>query len=157
MEAHFTNVKKEEALCTSENSKKEKDPLGTVLTLLDLHLNAGKDTTKTKLIPIILALILGQSPDLTEGVIFNCATLKVIVKGVVSCEVSPGLTNTSTLSVSCKTNATTHDPEIPPCEVLCEEFGGKVGLTGEFGKTKEDSWESVNLSGTANKDFFIDD
>ncbi len=102
-------------------------------------------------------LSLGQSPNLTEGVIFNCATLKVRLTGVVSCEVAPGLTNISMIEVSCKTNTTTHDPESPPCEVLCEEFGGVLGLTGEFGKTKEDTWRLARLSRITNKDFFIDD
>jgi hypothetical protein len=158
----FIGVKQGEVACRSENAKGEKDPVETVLALLDLHATAQKNTAG-ELVPALQARILGTA--LEEEVKFNCGTVKIQVKaksgttgaGVIECLVGPGLVVTSKVEVLCKVNATTHDPERGTCNVLCEDFG-TVGLEADLnGTTFKDAWELIHLEGTTNKPIFIDD
>jgi hypothetical protein len=161
---HFTGVKQELVACRSENAKGEKDPVETVLELLDLHMAAGG----SPLGPLLLMRVLGTA--LEEEVILNCGGVKIQLKGVkegeknkagaVVCTLSPGLVNiptTTNIAVLCKVNATTHDEEPPSCSILCSDFG-TLGLEADLdGKTFKDAAESIHLEGTLNKDIFIDD
>jgi hypothetical protein len=160
---HFTGVKLEGASCRSENSKGEKDPAGTVLTLLDLHV-AAELTSEKVLQPLIFAKVLGTG--LEEEVKLVCALLKIKVDngeakpkaGVITCLLGPGLTNTTKLEVLCKVDSKkSPDPEVGTCNVLCEDFGKVIGLTASFGETKIDAWELIHLLGEVNKDVYIDD
>jgi hypothetical protein len=165
---HFEGVKQEEVACRSENNKGEKDPVETVLTLLELHVGAGKAFEGKVLTPVIFAKILGTGDE--EEVTFNCGIVKIRVLGgtekepkgaaVILCELGPGLVNvptTSNVEVLCKVNTTTHDAQPPTCEVLCTDFG-PVGLFADVdGKTFKDAWELIHLEGKLNKDVFIDD
>ena len=74
MPLHFTGVKQGAVACRSENNKGEKEPVETVLTLLDLHIGAEL-TSGGVLQPVIFALVLGTA--LEEEVKFNCATVKI--------------------------------------------------------------------------------
>jgi hypothetical protein len=161
---HLTGYKQGLFACRSENAKGEKDPVETVLELLDLHVAAGG----TPLEPRIVARLLGTA--LEEEVILNCGGVKMQIKGtkegeknkagVIVCSLSPGLVNvptTTNIVVLCKVNATTHDEEPPSCSILCSDFG-TLGLEADLdGKTFKDAAESIHLEGTLNKDIFIDD
>jgi hypothetical protein len=145
----LSKYKLEETNCRSENNKGEKDPVETVLSLLDLHISSGGTT----LGPIILALVLGTG--LEEEVRFVCGILKIKLTGVLSCPLSPGLKNTEEVEIVCTVKA--NDPVIPACSVLCEEFGKVQGLTATYGEEKLDAWLAVTLKGKLNKDVFIND
>jgi hypothetical protein len=161
---HFSKVFQGLVACRSENAKGEKDPVETVLTLLDLHVAAGG----TPLEPRIVARVLGTA--LEEEVILNCGGVKIQVKGVkegeknkagaIACTLTPGLVNvptTTNIVALCKVNETTHDEEPPACSVLCSDFG-TLGLEADLdGKTFKDAAENIHLEGTLNKDIFIDD
>jgi hypothetical protein len=153
----FTGLKKEKVSCRSENAKGEKDPVETILVLLDLHIAAEKSTTGV-LQPLLLAKFLGTA--LEEQVTSNCGGVKTSLKGILACLLLPGLTNipvTGEVEVRCEVNTTTHDPVTGTCNVLCENFG-KIGLTSTLdGKTEVDSWLNITLKGKLNKDIFIDD
>jgi hypothetical protein len=158
----FTGVKQGEVTCRSENAKGEKDPVETVLTLLDLHAVSEKNS-EGKLVPAVQARILGTA--LEEEVKFNCGTVKLQVKakegetraGVIECLFGPGLVTTKKVEVLCKVNSTTHDPERGTCEVLCTDFGTVGFVAALDGKTFKDVWELVHLLGETNKNIFIDD
>jgi hypothetical protein len=160
----FTGVKQESVNCRSENAKGEKDPVETVLALLDLHAVSQESTEKT-LQPALQALVLGTA--LEEEVKFNCGTVKIQVKGktvegkakggVIECLVLPGLVTTKKVEVLCKVNATTHDATVGTCKVLCTDFGA-LGLEADLNGTEfKDSWEEIHLEGETNKNIFIDE
>jgi hypothetical protein len=152
----FFGVKKAGVACRSENESGEKDPVETILALLDLHIAAEKSTSGV-LEPLLLAQVLGV--DL-KTLIFNCGGVKSVVKGTIACLLLPGLTNipiTGEVEIKCEINTTTHDAVTGTCNVLCEDFG-KIGLTSTLdGKTETDAWEQITLKGKLNKDIFIDD
>jgi hypothetical protein len=165
---HITGFKQEEVACRSENNKGEKDPVETVLALLDMHVGAGKAFEGKELTPVIFAKILGTADE--EELNYNCGLVKIRILGgtekepkgaaVMLCEFGPGLVNiptTSNIEMLCKVNATTHDPQPPACEVLCTDFG-PAGLFADLdGKNFKDAWWSMHLKGKLNKDVFIDD
>jgi hypothetical protein len=156
VKADFFGVKFKESNCRSENAKGEKDPIETVLALLDIHTAAGTNAAK-ELVPIITAQVLGTA--LEASVTFVCGVVKIKVVGTLGCEASPGLTKiptTALLTITCKTNATTGDPEIPTCTVLCADVG-TVGLKSTIGEAEEDAWEKITLEGNPSKDIFYDD
>jgi hypothetical protein len=158
----FTGVKQgESTACRSETINKEKDAIGTVLLLTDLHLSAELTAAKV-LQPLLLVKVLGANAtkEKEEELKLVCGLLKVKVTGVVACLLLPGLVNipvTTEVEVTCKVNTTTHDRETGECNVLCTEYGGVLGLTAEYGTEKLDAWELVTLKGKANKDIYIDD
>jgi hypothetical protein len=161
---HFTGVKQGLVACRSENAKGEKDPVETVLELLDLHIAAGGSPLR----PLLFMRLLGTA--LEEEVILNCGGVKIQVKGVkegeknkaavIACTFGPGLENVPTtkrVELLCKVNATSHDEEPPSCSVLCTDFG-TTGLEADLnGKEFKDAAWNVHLEGTLNKDIFIDD
>jgi hypothetical protein len=158
----FTGVKQAGANCRSENAKAEKDPIETVLALLDLHLAAEESlegTAEMKLQPLLLARILGTAKE--EEAIFVCGLVKIQVKGIVACLLLPGLTTVAAggkYEIVCKVDATTHDPITGHCETLCEIGTQKIGVEADLdGKTFKDAWEEINLKGSFNKSTFIDD
>jgi hypothetical protein len=149
----FTGLKQGEVACRSENAKAEKDPIETILTLLDEHVVSQKNAAK-ELVPALQAKILGNA--LEAEVKFNCGTTKSQVKGTIECLLSPGLKTTTAIEKVCKVNATTHDAEKGTCEILCTDLG-TVGLEANLdGKTFKDAWELITLKGTTNKSIFID-
>jgi hypothetical protein len=153
----FTGVKKEAVACRSENAKGEKDPVETILTLLDLHM-AAEETSAKVLQPLLTAQVLGTA--LEAELTFVCGVVKSKVKGVIGCLLLPGLANVQTtekVTITCEVNTTTHDAITGTCTVLCEDLG-KIGLISTLdGKTETDSWEKIKLEGSLNKDIFIDD
>jgi hypothetical protein len=152
---HLTGFRKGVVACRSETLAKVKDPIETILALLDVHLAAGLNLpTNDNLVPIFTAQILGV--DLAEDLEINCGGVLVKVLGTLACAAGPGLENTKKLEISCKINAATHDAEKPDCTVLCEDVG-VIGVKSTFGVEPNDAWESFTLSGELNKDFFIDD
>ena len=158
---HFTGVKQGAVACRSENNTGGKDPVETVLTLLNLHIGAELTAAKV-LLPIIFAAILGT--NLEEEVKFNCGTLKSAVKGlgkgpgVINCLLLPGLLeNTKKIEILCKVDATTHDAEVGTCNILCLDFGVLGILASLNGTAFEHAWELIHLEGELNKDIFIDD
>jgi hypothetical protein len=164
----FTKTFKEKVACRSENAKGEKDPVETILTLLDLHLAAElhENAKKEKvLLPLLIAKVLGTA--LEEELKIVCGVVKLKVNGpegkgaaVIGCLLDPGLENipiTKEVEVLCKVNSTTHDPETGECNVLCADLGA-IGVTATLdGTTVVDAWESIHLKGTFNKDIYIDD
>jgi hypothetical protein len=164
----FTGVKQGEVACRSENAKAEKDPVETVLVLLDLHAVSQKESIgKKELVPALQAKILGNA--LEEEVKFVCGTVKIQVKakegetraGVIECLFGPGLKTTKKVEVLCKveekTGAKPFDPILGTCEVLCSDFG-TVGLVADLdGKTFKDAWELIHLEGETTKEITIDD
>jgi len=152
---HFTGVKKEKVTCRSESLEKVKDPIETVLALLDVHMAAGLNLpTDDSLVPIFTAKVLGV--DLTEDLEINCGGVISKVLGTIACVAGPGLVNTLKLEVSCTINKATHDAEPPDCTILCTDLG-TIGLKSTLGVEPSDSWENIKLSGELNKDFFLDD
>jgi hypothetical protein len=165
---HIEGYKQGEVACRSENNKGEKDPVETILALLDLHVGAGKAFEGKSLAPVIFAKILGTADE--EELRYNCGLVKIQVKGgtekepkgaaVMLCELGPGLASiptTSSVEILCKVNSTTHDPQPPTCEVLCTDFGA-VGLFADLdGKTFKDAGWLMHLEGKLSKDVFIDD
>jgi hypothetical protein len=151
----FTSVKQGEVVCRSENAKGEKDPIETVLALLDLHLVAQKNIAK-ELVPALQAKFLGTGLE-EEGMKVTCSLIKILFRGVVECLFGPGLTTTKKVELLCKVNATTHDPERGTCEVLCTDLGA-VGFEADLnGKEFKDAWWLLHLLGEVNKNIFIDD
>ena len=79
--------------------------------------------------------------------------MKIQVTGTIACLLLPGLENVPVggiVSILCKVNTTTHDPEIGHCEpiALCEVFGGPIEALADFnGKTFEHVWELLHLEG----------
>jgi hypothetical protein len=154
----FTGVKKEKVACRSENSKGEKSKSPEeVVTLLDLHLASEESSTKV-LEPLLTMLVLGSA--LESELIVNCGGIKAKLKGILACLLLPGLANVPTtqeITVVCKVNEKTHDPETGTCVVLCEDLG-KIGLISILdGSTEVDSWKNIELKGKLSKDIFIDD
>jgi hypothetical protein len=163
---HLAGYKQGLVACRSENAKGEKDPVETVLELLDLHIAAGKAGTMLR--PLLFMRVLGTA--LEEEVILNCGGEKIQLKGVkngaenkagvIACALAPALENlptTKNLEMLCKVNATTHDEEPPECSILCLDFG-TTGLEADLnGKEFKDVAWSLHLEGKLNKDIFIDD
>jgi hypothetical protein len=154
---HFTGVKREGIACRSENLKAEKDPVETLLLLLDLHMST-ESTAGGVLQSLILAKVLGV--DLDSEVLLVCGLIKVKEKGWFAC-LATGLKNVQTtenLEITCKVNATTHDKETGTCKgLLCEELEKEPFQATFNPSTFEDVWLGINLSGKLSKDIFIDD
>jgi hypothetical protein len=151
-------VKQGKVACRSESEAGLKDAVETVLVAADLHLAAGETAAKA-LVPLGLGKVLGQSPtESSEELLVNCGGVKDRIKGVLSCEVSPGLVNipvTQEITISCKVTAS-HDQEVVKCVVLCEwltEHPFEANLGAGF----EDAGIERTSKGTLNKDIFIDD
>jgi hypothetical protein len=150
----FTGVKQVGGpACRSEDKNGNKDPVETVLALLDLHLSSEK-ATKGELQALLLARVLGLGKEVEEEVKFVCGLLKIKVTGVVACLLVTKESGAA-VEVKCSVNAS-HDKEIGTCEVLCDEFGKVLGLTGEYGSEKLDAWESITLEGKPSSDIVVD-
>jgi hypothetical protein len=152
----FKGVKKETTACRSENLKAEKDPIETVLLLLDVH--ASTETTSGGVLEsLILAKVLGV--DLDTELILNCGLVKVKVKGWIGC-LANGLKNIATtenFEVACVVNAS-HDKVTGTWKGLLTEEAEKEPLQATLnGSTFEDAWETIKLEGKPTKDIFIDD
>jgi hypothetical protein len=158
---HLIGMKKEKVACRSENAKGEKDPVETILALLDLHLAAELHLNakgETVLLSLLIAKVLGTA--LEEVLTMNCGGVKTTLKGTVGCLLEPGLENVPIINgidIVCELNKVTHDPLTGSCNVLCEDLG-KIGLVSTFnGKTEVDTWLEVKLGGILNEDIFMDD
>jgi hypothetical protein len=152
--ADFLGVKKGEVNCRSEAGT-EKDPIETVLALLDLHVGAGE--AESKLNPILEARVLGAKGE--EELTIVCGTVKIKAKGTASCLLLPGLANIATteeVTIQCKVNAS-NDLESDKCTVLCEWLTEKPLESTLNGSTFEDTAFSITAKGKLNKDIFIDD
>ena len=148
-------VKKGSVACRSETTSGTKDPVETILLHTDLHLAAGETTSKT-LVPLGLGKVLGASGE--EELTVNCGAVKDKVKGVLPCEVNPGLTNiptTKEIEIICKQNAS-HDQEVAKCENLCEWLT-EHPFEANLGNGFEDAGITRTAKGALNKDIFIDD
>ena len=75
--------------CRSETAKGTKDPVETILVLLDLHILAGEPTAGGALQPYLLIRVLGIEHE--EEAIFNCGGVKEKAKGILGCSLTPGL------------------------------------------------------------------
>ncbi len=158
VQVKFTGTKKEETACRSESATGEKDPIETVLVSTDWHF-ASEETSSKELKPLLLLKVLGQVSGESELIVV-CGTVKVKVKGVVGCLLTPGLTNVAgggELTLSCKQSS--GKAETGTCEKLCEwgkEFPFEASLNG---KTFEAAAESAEAKGAVSKecDVFIDD
>jgi hypothetical protein len=149
----LTGVKSEKVGCNTEGDAKE-----TVLVLLDLQLAAELNKAETALEPLLLVKILNAKLE-AVAIKVKCGVLSLEWKGTVGCLVAPGLKDvatTETVEVACKVNGTTHDPETGKCELLCEWLEKESFAVSSSGKF-EDAWWLLPLSGTLNKDVFIDD
>jgi hypothetical protein len=152
----FTGVKQGAVACRSENAKAEKDPVETVLTIVDLHL-ASEQTASGELQPLLLFNVLGMSGGEAELTIV-CGVVKNKVKGVIPCLLLPGLTNipvTQEAEIKCALNAS-HDQETGKCEQLCEWLTEKP-FQSNLGAGFEDAGMNATAKGTLSKDIFIDD
>jgi hypothetical protein len=150
-------VKQGKVLCRSENAKGEKDPIETILVAIDLELASGETAAKT-LVPLGLGKVLGQSSG-EEELKVNCGGVKDLVRGVLACELGPGLTNIATTEegeIRCKFNNTTHDQEVPMCVRLCEWLK-EHPFEGNLGAGFEDASIERTVKGKFNKDVFADD
>ena len=154
----FTKTKKEATACRSENAKGEKDPIETILVLVDAHL-ADEKSTGGVLQPLLIFEVLGI--DKASELTILCGVVKEKVKGRIGCLVLPGLTEItagSAIEVLCKTKAN-GDQETGTCEetkLLCEELAAKP-LEANLGNGFEMAAMAAHLNVTANKNIFIDD
>ncbi len=152
----FAGAKKGEVNCRSENTKGEKDAVGTVLAVADLRL-ATEETSSKALAPLLLLKVMGASRE--EELTINCGVVKNKIKGVLGCLLVPGLENiptTTEVELTCKVNATTKDPATGTCTASCEWLK-EHPLEANLGGTFEDSWMAVSARSTFNKDVFLDD
>jgi hypothetical protein len=161
--ADFTGVTLgKTANCRSENSKGEKDAIGTVLMLLDMHMVAGTLTGTETLIPLVGFKVLDILGKTTANPLkFKCGVVEERIKGWALCLLHPGLkeipANEKIVEVLCKTKAN-GDPEEDKCTTtLCSLITGEP-LEGELGE-KVPSMASmlVHLKGSFNKNVFIED
>jgi hypothetical protein len=150
----LTGVKKETIACRSENAKGEKDPIETVLALVDLTL--GTELTATKVLqPLGIGKVLGVGLEVELTVV--CGLVKIKMKGTLGCGVPLGLKNiptTEELEVTCKMK--NGDQEIGTCVSECESLKTDPFLMN-LGNGFEDSAKLFTMRGKANKDLFIDD
>jgi hypothetical protein len=157
--ADFTGWTAEEKKvnCRSENAKGEKDPIGTVLTLLDTHLAAG--VKGTELTPLVIFEVLGIGKEAELTIV--CGVLKDKVKGRIACLLAPGLTQVAAkgkFEVLCKAKSN-GDPEEEECTQLpttCKELKEKP-LEANLGAGFEMVALAVHLEGSFNQGVFIDD
>lgn len=149
--------KKGEVGCRTEDMKSAvKDPVETVLMLLDAHVAAGE--AEGKLNPMLLGLALGVLGE--EEVTIACGLVKIKIKGTWACLLLPGLENIPTskeVAILCKVNEKTKDVEEDKCTVLCESLEKNPLLLTLNGSTFEDSAMLIHAKGKLNKDVFIDD
>jgi len=133
------------------------DAVGVVLIKLDLHFAAELNAAKTELEPLLLERIL-NAKEAFGPVIVECAlgTVKIELKGTIGCLLLKGLTLAKLFELTCKVNATTHDPETGECELLCEWLK-EDPFQSKIGAAFEDAWESITLKGEFNKEIFLDD
>ncbi len=151
----FTGVKQGTVACRSESSA-GKDPVETVLTLIDLHL-ASEKSTSGELQGLLLFRALGVADE--EELTIVCGTVKDKVKGTIGCLLTPGLTTVAaggTFTIACVQNATTHDPTTGECEQLCEWLK-EHPFESNLGAGFEDTWMNVTATGSFNLGVFIDD
>ncbi len=150
----FTGVKQKTTACRSESTA-GKDPVETVLTLTDLHL-ASEKATSGELQILALFKVLGVAAE--EELTIVCGTVKDKVKGTIGCLLTPGLTTVAaggTFTIGCKLN-TKLDPETGECEQLCEWLK-EHPFESNLGAGAEDSWMTVNATGSFNLGVFLDD
>jgi len=136
----------------------EGDPAGVVLIMFDLHLAAELNAAKTELEPLLLERTLNAKEEFGP-VIIKCGIVRIEVKGTLGCLLLPGLVSiptTKEAEVSCKVNATTHDPEAGGCELLCEWLK-EDPFQAKIASAFEDAWEESHVNGKFNKEIFIDD
>jgi len=151
----FEGIEAKKAKCNTPG-----DAAGIALVKGDGHLAAELNAAKTELEPLLLARIL-NAKEAFGPIILECAlgTVKIEVKGTIACLVSPGLTlipTTKEGELSCKVNATTHDPETGECELLCEWLKEEP-FQSKIGAAFEDAWMNGSGKGKTNKEVFIDD
>ncbi len=153
--ARFTGVKQGAVACRSESAS-GKDPIETVLVLSDVH-GATEKTAGGELEGLLLFKVLGAAAE--EELTIACATVKDKVKGTLGCLIGPGLTTIpagGTGTLTCKANATTHDPETGECEQLCEWLK-EHPFESNLGAGFEDAWFSFSGTGSLNLGVFGDD
>lgn len=146
-------VKTKGANCNTEGDEK-----GVIKTFIDLHLAAGLNLGQTELVPLGLGKVLNAKLE-AVAVKVKCGLITVEVKGTFGCLVPPGLTNIAAgtvLEVTCKMNQTTHDIEIGKCELLCQWLEEDPFLM-KLGSSFEDAAKQFTMTGSANKDVFVDD
>jgi hypothetical protein len=172
----FTGFKKEKVACRSETAVGAKDPVETVLTLLDLHL-AAETTSGGVLQPILTAAMLGAgaTAEKEETLKLICGVVKVEINngeakpkdGVLACLILPGLENVPTtvnVKVTCEVQENAKkefDPLTGTCKILCEDFG-KIGVSANLGDseclrlqecsvTRQSPANRTNLDSTADR------
>jgi hypothetical protein len=135
--------------CRSENSKGEKDALGTILVLADFHL--VDLLNKTALEPGIEVILLNASLEGAELKI-KCGIGNVLVKGVVK-----GLIKVATLTADVKA-ATLEFPTSLPCDTndtLCKSL--ESTFLANFAGTFENATQTVTVPITTNTEVLFDD
>ncbi len=155
-EATFTvkGMKQGSTACRSESAS-GKDPVETVLALVDLHL-ASEKIAGGELEPLLLFRMLGVAGE--DELTVVCGTVKDKVKGVIGCLLSPGATTIpggGAFAIACKQSATTHDPETGECEQECEwlkEHPFEANLGAGF----EDAWMNLSTTGSLNFATYVD-
>ncbi len=155
-----------ETSCRSENLKGEADPAGVVLAKIDAHLGAEESTEKV-LEPLAVGVVLGVDGTAAkaEELRINCTAISIAL-GRIGCLVLPGLVETETGELLCKTDETEKKPNgdqltgtCTVTEKLCKElkedpFSWTFGKKGEV---EEMAALLVHAEGKTNKMVFVDD
>jgi hypothetical protein len=154
----FTETESKGLSCRSETAAKVKDAVGTLLVKLGLKLAAEDAKESGVLEPLLIAKLLGA--DGNNELTLNCGTVKEAVKGSVGCLLLKGLENiptTAKIEIVCEQKG--GDQTTGTCLVskaFCEALA-KDPLLGNLNGTFEDSAQQFKVTGSFNKDVFIDD
>jgi hypothetical protein len=143
--------------CRSETLAGVKDALGIVLVKGVLQAASEKSTAGV-LEPLGIAKVL--SVDGTSPLEITCGVIKVRVSGRIGCLGLPGLTETESGEVLCKTTKTAGDQETGTCETpatVCKELKEDPFLAGFTETEKVDAALLSHVLGKSNKPVFDDD
>jgi hypothetical protein len=143
---HFKGCKKGELGCRSEDLKAVKDPVETILVLVDAHLVALlKGTT---LVPGVMLIILDQNTLELGTVLIKCGTGNVLVKGALRGEVTTGASLTEEVKefTLVQNNAATCDTSDALCVKFEKELPPLANFKGTFEKLEVKGENKLTLN-----------
>jgi hypothetical protein len=151
--------------CRSETLAGVKDALGVVLARIDGHI-ADEKSTENVLEPLLIAEALGvDGTEKVAPVEIKCGTaLNIRVLGKIPCLILPGLKETSSLEILCKTalegGVPNGDQTTGKCELtatLCKELEENPFRASFDGVTSEMAAMLLHINGTSNIPVYLDD
>jgi hypothetical protein len=151
--------------CRSETLAGVKDALGVVLAKVDTHIAAEK-STENVLEPLGIGEVLGvDGTEKVAPVEIKCGTaLNIRILGKLGCLILPGLKETSSLELLCKTalegGVPNGDQLTGKCELtatLCKELEENPFRVSFDGVTSEMAATLLHTVGTSNIPVYLDD